>query len=127
MTDTFQSFKINNDSDNTIREYRRKAINGFIKKTTPNVGQLKKNENGIDSRDLRLKEAATDFEKIFVKYMVKDMWKVIPIDENSKVPGENLYLEMIQSALANELVKGKGLGIADMLYKQIKNMEKQKG
>ena len=129
MTDAIKNIKSSEGLNNQIRENRRKASNLLMKKSALNLDQLNRNENKeeLDSGDLRLKEVSKDFEKIFVTHMVKNMWKIVPMDESTRVPGENLYLEMIQSALANELVKGKGLGIADMLYKQIKNEKKQNG
>jgi len=75
----------------------------------------------VDPRDVRLREATKNFEKIFVTQMIKDMWKTIEKEEDSKMPGEDIYMEMIQSSLSNELVKGKGIGIADMLYRQVQN------
>lgn len=84
-----------------------------------------KDNKDVDPRDIPLKEAARDFEKIFVTYMIKDMWKAIPEDEDSEMPGSNIYLDMVQSALASEMVKGDGLGIAKMLYQQLKNRMKQ--
>ncbi len=81
-----------------------------------------KNKN-LDSKDLRLRETAKDFEKIFVTQLIKSMWKTIPKDEEPKIPGEDIYLEMMQSALANEMVKGKGMGISEMLYRQFKESE----
>lgn len=73
-----------------------------------------------DQNEFRLQKASRDFEKIFMTYMVKDMWKTIPKDGDSETPGAGIYLEMIQSALAGELVKGKGMGIARILYDQMK-------
>ncbi len=81
----------------------------------------KQNINDMDAEDIKLKETAKEFEKIFVNFMIKDMWKTIKMDEEKeKIPGEDIYMEMMQSALAGEIVKGQGLGISKMLYDKMK-------
>lgn len=97
---------------NSIEKLGVSIENGF---------KLKGAKSGNSSEDFRLKEATQNFEKIFVTHMIKDMWKTIGKEEGSEIPGQDIYMEMMQSALATELVKGNGLGIGKMLYDQIKN------
>lgn len=73
-----------------------------------------------DSEEASLKKAASDFETVFVTQMIKDMWKTIPVDDDEqKEAGSEIYMEMMQSALASELSKGEGLGIGKMLYQEL--------
>jgi len=74
-----------------------------------------------DPESRSLDNASKNFEKIFVSLMLKSMWKSIPKDEESETPGSNIYMEMVQSALVTEMVKGEGLGIAKMLSAEFKN------
>ncbi|MGR3317846.1 MAG: rod-binding protein [Candidatus Anammoxibacter sp.] len=108
-------------------EQAQKNISSLQKKTgiglTQQFGSDKGND--LDARDLRLKEATRDFEKIFLTYMIKDMWKAIPSDEESGMPGGEIYLEMAQSALAGALAKGEGIGIGKLLYQQMKSQMNQ--
>ena len=80
--------------------------------------KAKADESNTESH--RLNKASKDFEKIFVSLMLKSMWKSIPKDEGDETPGSNIYMEMVQSALATEMVKGEGMGIAKMLYSELK-------
>ena len=76
------------------------------------------------SEESSLKKAATDFETIFVTQMIKDMWKTMPVDDEQKEAGSEIYMEMMQSALASELSKGEGLGIGKMLYQELSKTNK---
>lgn len=79
----------------------------------------------IDPEDLRLKETTKEFEKILVSYMIKEMNQAIPKDEDSEDSGSEMYMEMAQTALAGEVAKGEGLGIAKTLYEQISQKNKK--
>ncbi|MGR3177985.1 MAG: hypothetical protein ACUZ8E_08000 [Candidatus Anammoxibacter sp.] len=99
-----------------------KNINALQKETGIALTQQSGNNKSddADARDIRLKNASRDFEKIFVTYMIKDMWKAIPSDEESEMPGGEIYMEMVQSAMAGALVEGEGMGIGKLLYEQMK-------
>lgn len=127
MTNSIESLETYDNLKVSKMDHRQKIINSFTEKLGIGITQQLdgKKDNNIGQRDIHLKEAARDFEKILVTYMIRDMWKTIPGDEDSEMPGAGIYLEMIHSALASEMVKGEGLGIAKMLYHQMKNKMKQ--
>jgi len=68
-----------------------------------------------DEKELR--EACQDFESIFVNMLLKEMRKSVPSSSSSYA--ENTFTEMLDEELANEMSKGGGIGIADMMYKQL--------
>ena len=123
MTNIIEPFMPYGTGNLSKIEQAQKNINSLQKESGIGVTRQSGNskEDELDARDLRLKKAARDFEEIFVTFMIKDMWKTSPSDEESEMPGGNIYMEMAQSALAGELVKGEGLGIGKMLYEQMKN------
>lgn len=83
------------------------------------------NNKDAGSEESRLKKATSDFETVFVTQMIKDMWKTIPVDDDEqKEAGSEIYMEMMQSALASELSKGEGLGIGKMLYQELSKRNK---
>ena len=64
-----------------------------------------------------LKEACKDFESIFLNMMLKEMRKSVPTSDDSYAM--NTFNEMFDEEISKELSNGKGIGIADMMYKQL--------
>ncbi|MDR4505549.1 MAG: rod-binding protein [Candidatus Scalindua sp.] len=68
-----------------------------------------------------LKSAAQGFEAIMVNMLVQAMWKTIPesglFEKNS---ASDIYEGITLTALSDEIAKGGGFGIADMLYRQMR-------
>lgn len=80
------------------------------------LSQLRSDRNA----DLSKEKAATDFEEIFARHLVKELTKDSfkmsggnPIMGNSN----NMYREFITDALATELAKQRKLGMADLVSK----------
>lgn len=71
----------------------------------------------------KLKESAQEFETYFINQILQEMRKSMPkselFDESST---SEIYEDMIYEDMAKEISKAGGLGMADMLYKQ---MEKE--
>lgn len=63
-------------------------------------------------------KAATDFEEIFARHLVKEMTKnTFKMESSSGVYGNsaNMYREFINDALSQELAKQRKLGMADLV------------
>jgi Rod binding domain-containing protein len=88
----------------------------------------KKTENQKQSDYLQqLAKVSRDFESIFLTYMLKQMRKSLPEDSllgNSNA--KDIYTEMYDESLANELAKAGGIGLAAMMYKQLAAAENAK-
>ena len=72
-------------------------------------------------KDLKLKEACKDFEAILLDYMFQSMRKTLVGDGilgNSNQ--RDLYESMYYQELSKNIADGKGLGIGDALYLQLK-------
>ncbi len=80
------------------------------------------------ARDLdSLKESSREFETLFVMEMFKAMRKSIPeggLFEKSMAT--DMFQEMIDMETAKATTKGKGLGIADAMYKQMADLIENK-
>lgn len=78
-----------------------------------------KNLTGIESRQ-QLKKACQQFESIFLYYLLQKMRDTVPKEGFFE---QGVSYDIIQSmhdeALAEELSKGGGLGLADQIYKQL--------
>jgi flagellar protein FlgJ len=77
----------------------------------------------MDNRagDKELKEACQDFESIFVKQLLDGMRKTI--NKTGLLSGgltEEIYEDMLYSEYAREISRSGNLGLADLLYNQLK-------
>ena len=83
--------------------------------------ELARNEvSQARKHELERDKAATDFEEIFAKHLVKEMTKnTFKMDSNSGVYGNsaNMYREFVTDALAQELAQQRKLGMADLVTK----------
>ena len=71
----------------------------------------------------KLKKVSQQFESIFLSYMMKQMRKTVPDDPifgNSVA--KDVYYDMHDDAVANELSKAGGIGLAVILYNQLSKM-----
>jgi Rod binding domain-containing protein len=76
------------------------------------------NMNGQRMEELRQEQAATDFEEIFARHLVKEMTKgSFEMSDNNGMMGQskNLYREFITDALAGELAAQRRIGIAELV------------
>lgn len=69
--------------------------------------------------DAALKAVAQQFEGIFMNMMLKSMREATPKDGMLDSEQGNLYTQLFDQQLAQKLSSGKGLGVADMLVKQL--------
>jgi len=92
------------------------------------LGSINKMREAIASGDQEvLQEAAQQFEAIFVQMMLKSMRKAQDAlsDENSPFNSQQVkfYRDMHDQQLASDLTSGGGLGLADIIVKQIGQAE----
>lgn len=69
--------------------------------------------------DAALKAVAQQFEGIFMNMMLKSMREATPKDGMLDSEQGNLYTQLFDQQLAQKLSTGKGLGVADMIVKQL--------
>ncbi len=75
-----------------------------------------------DMEDKELREACEDFESYFIQMMYKEMLNTVN-DEDSFIPknqGEKIFTDFLNEERAKESVKAGGIGLADMMYAQMK-------
>jgi len=65
------------------------------------------------------RSAAQQFEALFMNMMLKSMREAIPQEGLLDNSNTQLYTSMLDSQLAQSLSKGKGIGLADMLVRQM--------
>jgi flagellar protein FlgJ len=68
----------------------------------------------------KLRKVCSDLESVFINMMFKQMRSTI---QKSDLMGggmaQEMYEDMLYESYAEEIAKGKGIGIGDLLYKQL--------
>ena len=84
---------------------------------------IEKVENKVDIERIKLKEACKQFEAIFIEYMLKTMRKSVPKSALFKRENaEQIYTSLFDEKVAEKVAESKGLGLADMLYKELSKL-----
>ena len=86
---------------------------------------VKNNLSSVSSStsDAELMDACKQFESYFVEQMFKEMWKTIPESEFSSGSTNSLvsfYKDEMIKTMAEDSTEQNGLGLAQMLYEQMK-------
>ncbi len=90
-----------------------------------NSAKIENSKNILKSADnhkssYETKKAAQNFEAIFINMLIRSMWKTVPESGLfEKSSATNIYEGIIQSTLSEDIAKNGGLGMAEMLYRQI--------
>ena len=85
--------------------------------------QLDRVKGMVAKKDEKLMEACRDFEALFVKQMLDAMRKTV--EKNGLIEGgmaEDIFEDMLYDEYAKLMTKNAGLGVADLLYKQLSNL-----
>ena len=69
----------------------------------------------------RLRKVCEDFESYFVNYMFKEMRKTVPkFDLTEETNAKKIYDSMMYESLSKNIARAGGIGIADLLYENLK-------
>jgi Rod binding domain-containing protein len=71
-------------------------------------------------------EAAVQFEALILQEMMKSMWQTV--QNGGLLSGsreEETYRDMLNEAVAQSIASGKGVGIKDVIAKDINKLEKK--
>ena len=72
------------------------------------------------------KQAAQQFEALLVQEMLKSMWATVPQGELlSGSHEEKMYRDMLNEAVADSISKGRGIGIKDVIAKDLEGLAKK--
>lgn len=101
--------------------------NAYANAANQSASKLKDKLNGVDATkasDQELMDACKQFEAYFIEQMYKSMMKTIPQGEEMSASTSNMldYYkdQMIQSVAEQTADQNGGLGLAKMLYEQMK-------
>ncbi|MBN2221290.1 MAG: rod-binding protein [Vallitaleaceae bacterium] len=78
--------------------------------------------------DEALQSACKDFEAYYIQQLFTQMRKTIPDGGMFAESNErNIYEDMLYEEHAKNLSKGKGIGIADVMYRQLSKIKENNG
>ncbi len=78
-------------------------------------------EEKAEKLDKELKEACQGFEAMYMELMYKKMRDTVPEDELfGDSNADKIWQSMLDSEMMQQAAKSGGVGVADMLYKQLK-------
>ena len=71
-------------------------------------------------------KASEQFEALLLQDLMKSMWKTVPKGELvSGSDEEATYRDMLNEALAKSISEGRGIGVKDIILKDINNIDKK--
>ena len=102
-----------------------KEIANRIKNET-NTDFEKVLNSAMESQDeAKLKKACQDFEAIFVNMLLKSMKNTVNEGGlTKKSHAREMFESMLDEEMAGSIAKGRGVGIAEILYDSLNNKEK---
>jgi peptidoglycan hydrolase FlgJ len=66
----------------------------------------------------RLRQAASDFEGVFIAQLFREMRATVPLDEEAG-PGQELFNSMLDDTMAREMAGRTSRGLGEGLYRQL--------
>lgn len=77
-----------------------------------------------DDPDKALGEVARQFESLFLAQMLKAMRDSLPGDSLMSGPQMSTYTQLLDQQLALDLAKGRGIGLAGLIERQLRGDDK---
>ncbi len=109
--------------DLALRAGLDEARLGKLKRAAERAGR----GDARDAEDARLREAARNFEAVFLHQLVKMMRATV--EKSGLISGgraEEIFQDMLDEEYAGALGRNANLGLADMIYKELKARKPQR-
>jgi flagellar protein FlgJ len=74
-------------------------------------------------QDPRIKEAAQQFEAVFIRQMLSSLEKTTSAPAGTQASGGPIYGSMVVNTVADAIANAGGLGLADLLTKSLQSAE----
>jgi flagellar protein FlgJ len=100
-------------------------ISALMAQRSMTSGPVHQDSAKTDSKGME--KACKEFESLFVNYLMKEMRNTIP--ENELFGGgsaEKMYTTMLDGEVAKHVSIQRGIGLADMLYRQMAGQNEKK-
>lgn len=89
--------------------------------TAPSITALTKTPEAQADRDAaKIRQQAREFESVFLTFLLKTMRRSVPESPTPAFGGGNrAYKDLLDEELARSVAKGRGIGLADLLVKDL--------
>jgi peptidoglycan hydrolase FlgJ len=84
------------------------------------IDALQKSLSGGKTKEKKLREACQGFESVFISKLFSQMRATVPKDGLLHGQYEDQYYSMFDKAMCDKLSADGGIGLADMMYRQLK-------
>lgn len=99
------------------------AVNNENSEVQPSLKVNNFNSSDVISAEKnRLKKACTEFEQIFLKYMVDKMWSSVDIIRGEQTTEKAVWQDFFNSEIARTIAESNITGISDTLYLQLSSV-----
>lgn len=98
----------------------KKAQDSELTQLKTQVDRLRGDLTPGASKDKKLREACTNFEAVFISKLWEQMRATVPKGGYLNSPQEDMYRSMFDRDFSEKMAKDGGIGLGDMLYKQLK-------
>jgi flagellar protein FlgJ len=111
----------------SVGAYNTSIAQASLSKTDETKAQAfeKVLDKAVDSKDaVKLKKACKDFESYFINYIYKQMQNSVNSINNGegvikRSQGEDIFTDMLAQEYSKQATQQGGIGLADMMYKQL--------
>lgn len=76
------------------------------------------NNAKLDKQDAKMREVCQEFESVFVSYLLQNMRKTVPNNNEEDGFSREVYTSMMDEEVAKAVSRGPGIGLAEVLYRQ---------
>ena len=98
------------------------AISASFLQQNRSAGQADNLSKQKAKSDKEIEKAASGFEALLLQQMLKSMWATVQetdvMGDDSNAAG--IYRDMLNERIADTVSKGRGIGVKDMLIKEMK-------
>jgi Rod binding domain-containing protein len=101
---------------NNIQENSNAGNKNGLVLTGKIAGQPK---NDINAQNMKLKEACTQFEQIFIKYLVDKMWSGTDITGGKKSIEKSVWQDYFNNEISKVIAESSMTGISETLFDQL--------
>jgi len=99
---------------NTLGSVQNKANGDFADSLAAETEKAKASKD-----DAKLKKTCQDMEAVFLNIMMADMRKTVQKSKLVDSSQEDTMQSMLDSEITKDMAKAGGMGLADMLYRQL--------
>ena len=84
------------------------------------IDALRQTLSGGKDKEAKLREACQGFESVFISKLFSQMRATVPKDGLLRGQYEDQYYSMFDKAMCDKMAEAGGIGLADMMYRQLK-------